>query len=733
MFLYNTRFKDFKTLKEVDLEFGKINLYEGEIGQGKSSIFDGLVYVMTNFLENKIEEYIRWGEKKFEINSNFFHKNTTFDMQITGSKATKKILTINGSEEYLNSDATKYLQEIINPDIALYSAVSLQGYSTNLLFDKPTARLNKYKTIFGFDRLDEIAETIKEDIDVLKDEIKILEAEIRTLNSMTFNIEEEPDLPFSDETYKEMCEENERLKDIYKKYQDKKIEYELYVQRKEQYENAVGKIKEKRERLNELREEIAGLERNKKQPILFDSSTLNSLEKNLEYYNDRLNEIKNNNEHYKTKQNNLKELQEEKDKLVEKDSSLRLGRIKRLDFDESCIERLVQDVADLKSEIQRKEEELRWAEDGKCPTCEQDYEADVESIEKYLEDSAEKLYSFQKEIDEKRDILKNYKEKKQENENISFQKEQLAKSISTIDKKIGVIQNLLSESKYIDTIEIEDKISILKKDIDKEKKLAKEFADIEKFNNDMSNMILIKENDVKHIQEEIKSLEEIEKPVEVTLDVVYDEENHEEIKRNIEEYDRVFYKKSVIQEKNEEIRKEKSKNNKRIQEKEKEMYGKNDDINVKQETRKIILKDFSSYLINKGTEFLKFKMNEFFGKVYSTYTIDYENNDSKGLSFYYTPDNINFSEVNMASGGEKDLISLANRIALCSLQDLGILFIDEIDKFIDTETSFKLFETLFAEPSFEQFHIVSHNDSIKEWISQLPGSKIFSLSNGEII
>ena len=68
MKLISAQFKNFKNLVNVEIDFSSfLNLFEGQNGQGKSSILEAISYILTDSLNDKIVEYIRRGEKQFEL------------------------------------------------------------------------------------------------------------------------------------------------------------------------------------------------------------------------------------------------------------------------------------------------------------------------------------------------------------------------------------------------------------------------------------------------------------------------------------------------------------------------------------------------------------------------------------------------------------------------------------------------------------------------------------------
>ena len=57
------KIKNFKTIKEIDISLdSKVNVITGDTGSGKSSILEAVSYLLTDSLDDKLIEYVRWGQ-----------------------------------------------------------------------------------------------------------------------------------------------------------------------------------------------------------------------------------------------------------------------------------------------------------------------------------------------------------------------------------------------------------------------------------------------------------------------------------------------------------------------------------------------------------------------------------------------------------------------------------------------------------------------------------------------
>ena len=118
-------------------------------------------------------------------------------------------------------------------------------------------------------------------------------------------------------------------------------------------------------------------------------------------------------------------------------------------------------------------------------------------------------------------------------------------------------------------------------------------------------------------------------------------------------------------------------------------------------------------------------MTELFQTSYGRYSTSLQK-DSSGVNFYYTGEKEIFSPVSMASGYEKQLLSITFRLALASLHQLGIFIFDEIDSDSDEENSLRLYKTIMNQ-KFDQIFIITHKENTKEYLSNLPDCKIFEM------
>jgi len=599
MYINNLELQNFKNISNKKFKFNKINLFQGNNGSGKSSTLESLVFLLSDYLSGKMSDYIKWGESKFSIYSEF----DDFSYLIEYDKTTKRKL-VTKQEEYIGSDAVKYLKEFINPTIALYSNISIQGQSTQLLFEKPTARLDKFKLLFGINDIDKAVENIKEKIVECRKQIEITESEISILKNKKYTYFEEyelPDFSLLEEKVKKL--ENEKIE-----HEKLKSEYDKYLMRLMEYNTAQMKVKEIQNNINQI-------------------------------------------------DNKLKILEEQKKSIV-------IKRIAKPSKTPEEIQKLQNEELTLKSEVYILEKKYEAIKNGLCPTC--------GSL--FTSDNIEAVYNEQLKL-------------KEDYKNLS------------------------------------QKVSMLKSEQDEyEKIVQKNNINKEKLNTIQTNIQGL--NDTKTVYEKtLNELIEIKKPDEVNKPY-FDDSELESLKKELYIAKEKKENLEKIKEMNRKIKLEESENIKLINEKENLLDELRKKERLLETARKVLGKDFSSYLIDEGTDYVKNKMNELFARAYGRYKVTLTR-DSKGVDFYYSSEDKDIlTTIDLASGYEKQLLSVSFRLALATLHKLGIFIFDEIDSDSSEENSLRLYKTILSQ-KYSQIFCVTHKEMTKEYLQQIPYCTVF--------
>jgi DNA repair exonuclease SbcCD ATPase subunit len=728
LFISNLSIKDFKNIKDINFDFKKINVIAGETGEGKSAIIEALTFLQTNYLSDKIEEYIRWNQKKFVVSETFKYKSKEYFYKIIGGKTTDRELKI-GSEDYYKSDAVKQLSTIIDPDLTLYSNISLQHKSTELLFEKPTPRLQKIKPIFKVDKINEKVELIKSDIKEINLKIETLETEVRTLQQVKIEYLEEPSFP--DVDIKEIENKLSLLEEDRKKYQIELQQYEKYKEKLRQYEDAQKTIKILNEEIEFENSKAATYQLKPVKKINEDEFINKSKELDRIKYDlfTLETEIKN----YKAIEIEKADLQnkiEERTKLLSENT---IKRLPRVSITKEQIEDLENSFVKQKSDYLFLLKKLDAIKNGNCPTCGSKFEiTDVDLLKNTIKSSEIENKNLEDQIILSKKQIKEREDIEQENKIIQSRLDIWNKDIVEFSKKLNEV-NLITEpdySKKDELLKIQEPLFIELKKLEEDRNI---FNKVEEENKIVEKKIKDYESKILVLQTKIEENTKIQKPEEFIFTVDYKtvELQYNTLKTSIDNYYKIESEIKKIQEYNDKIKEQKKKIVKDINTKENDIITFRNEVTILKETASILDKDFSSYLIDLGSTFIKNKMNNFFQKGYGKYQIDLKQ-DGKGIEFFYSENKgVDWHSVSMLSGFEKQLFGVAFRIALTKLQDLNFLFLDEIDSDASDEKSLKLYQTLLNE-NFDQLFLITHNNFTKEYFSNISECKIFEIKNGSL-
>lgn len=715
---------NYRNLKRVFIKFtdNKIILITGDTGEGKSSIVEAIVYALTNTLKTKIEKCVRWGCDCFIINIHFEHANKDFKLSIKGEKGASKELIVNDDikNPIRNSAVDQYIKEnILNPVITLYSCVALQGESSSILFENSTPRLEKLKQIFGIDRINIIVENIKNDIKLNETEIQKLIAEKEALSNLKFDLEIEPD--FDEDKYnssKIVFAQLEKDKEVFNR---EKLLYIQYTKDLDSYNEAQKSIKNCEAQNITFKNDLEGY---KEKLIVAEPY-------NEEEYKELIEKEKQISSQYEIVLRNIS-LNTEKNKklgeLQDRFNSQNFKREIRCNITEEHLMLAEDEISDLNYQIKDITKKIEFAQKGLCPTCGTKFEYDIvdlmEELTKVNNEKSEAENNYKKMTDEL-DLLHDIREY---NEKIKIIRDEIQKQIDELN---SIEYTILSDNEIKalerESLSIADKIKILEF-------MQKTYIQSMKTNETIQKKISEIESNILVNEMNIEFNRKIQKPAEFIFSVKFDDDQYEKIKSLIEHLEKVKNELIRIRQYNEKVKNDRNKTYILIGEKESKIESLRRKSTLKSGAQKIIEKEFSAYLIDQGSLYIKEKMNEFFKQAYGKYIIDFKQTENgKGIDFFYSEDGSHFAEVIQASGYEKEVLAIAFRKALNSLQNLGILFVDEIDSFASDTRSNQLFQSLLDDNDYNQIFIISHNESTKHLIESEYDSMILNVKKGEIL
>lgn len=737
LFINSLDIENFKNIKNATLKFDKINLIEGETGEGKSAIFQSIVLALCNYVEGSLLEYVNHDALKSKIVQNFNFKNIEYINEIEISeKGSNRKLKFN-EEFYQRSDVNKYIEaNILDPHLTLYSNVSEQGKTSSILFESPAKSLETLKKIFKVDRINEKVEEIKLKIKELESNIKVINAEKLLLENKVFNIHDLPELP--NINIKELEEKLFQLEKDKEEFYKQQSTFSIYNERLKKYNEATDlKVKLEKES-KELEESKISLKSRLIEEIDFNVNEYLNISNNINQLKNKVSEFSSNRKLISDYEKKIENLNNKlKDLQIELDS-IKIERLGRCQYNKENIKEIDTQIINKSSEVLQVESELKLVKLGKCPTC---GSTNFKSSTKELEDRIELLNKEIKEFKSNKSNIEEEIRKYEDKSNTQKLLQQKQQSISNniVDKteelnnltslKNNILYNVEEESETIFKLKGEE----IKKDSLESQKIK--YENIKDQNNLINTKIKDLDNLLNKKQGTLDSLNNIEKPEEFKITVNFNEQEFISVSNSIRDYKNIVIRREEISRLNKDVEEQRKQNYKDIEIKFNSIVENQKKAQILGETQKVLNKDFSAYIIDKKTKYINLKMNDFFQRAYNgKYQIKFEQNDSGNkIGFYYSENGKDWYSTITLSGFERQLFSISFRLALSSIQNLGIFLVDEIDSDASSTKSLQLYKILLNEKSINQIFIISHCDSTKEYISQLANSKVFTIDKGKVI
>jgi DNA repair exonuclease SbcCD ATPase subunit len=159
-------------------------------------------------------------------------------------------------------------------------------------------------------------------------------------------------------------------------------------------------------------------------------------------------------------------------------------------------------------------------------------------------------------------------------------------------------------------------------------------------------------------------------------------------------------------------------------------------IQVLKSSKNILDKDLSPFLLESGVVDIVNIMNHIFTKIHPDYEISIKQ-EKKNLEFFYNYLDTKGERIShpvlMASGFERQIISLSFKLALTILSGSRILFLDETDSDASEENSIIFYDRLLETNVLDQVFIVSHKPETVNHLINNFGARCFYLENGKVI
>lgn len=699
MFIESANLTNFKFLKEASLDFQKgFNLFVGDIGQGKSSFFNSISFLLFDDYGKSIEDLCNWDENFFDCDITLTHGNRKIISSAIYDKKTNKLerkLTV-GREKLEGSTSVKgRLAELFDPALCKASMIHTQGVN-DIVSAKPADRRENLKRVYNLDFSDKV-ESIDADIEVVEASKKKIEDKLFLAKNAKFIFKEAPAYPVP------------------------KDELDRIVKQLEEYEGIIHSIVEKKRAFDgKLFQRLEAL------------GKIDTLQKNNDAYelkikNKRI-EIDRSNEFIALYPNMLATLQEEVDELKEnlrvvtEEAEKEIASIvppRTPVFDSNALLVAKKDHVEIQVKIQRCKDELKAMESGKCPHCNREY---------HTEDLEPKI--VEREVLLARETVMANEVSRLEELKAKVDSSALEKA-KLLEKKARLQSSLVSETNRI-MLSIQDKenkIASTKSRIQSEKE---SIAEKESALSDYRAIIEGNNSAIAELKEKVKFLD-----LELACGAPTLDENmmieHRQFKAIVEEYNKVSILIEEYARENAETERKQKENEKTIEELTKECDKLAETVTCLKRAQTIFKKEFPNYILSKMTKEIEDGMNSFLRDTYNArYSVKVKET-STGISIVYGKRD---KDIEQASGAEKSLFQLAIKIAFTRIAGLKVLILDEIDSFMSTGISKTVFSTLnrkLEKNELEQIFVITHNDELKSFLEMEFGAKVFEAKNAKIL
>lgn len=726
MFVHQLKLQDFCGHRDTEFNFNsKVVAITGKNGKGKSKILTAMNYCLTDYLEENIEEYVSWhgDAKEFNISQYFEHHDTFYRYEITGKKnGSEKRLWIDASDKpLLGTKATAAMKKVVNPKLALYSNIAVQQNSVGILFESPQPRLQKLKQLLSIHIIDDIVKRIDSDIEALDKKIRTIQYDIHRLRNTNYTFLEEIVVPTLN------LEETKKQIDL---LLAKKGELELLQKKFDAYNSNITAAGRTQQAIDELRAKLPKLNEEKdaiRIPSLadFDEAAFNKLQLEKALLEKERTAHAHALQKYNDTEKSAKDFEARIVKLQEEIDGIKLRRIAPLTITPESQKTLLQEIADLRSSITSLTKDKSLIESGKCENCGQDFHGDIAACTTKIAESQSKLAELQKLHTDNEMAVQAYNDEvsalqAQTQKKTTFQasQDQLKASLAAIERTPCPIFPEDKEHAYQDVVTQISTFDARKADFEDSKKKVEE---AKKKLADKLNEIATTTATIGQLEAQLKLLDltPVEKP-EAFDQVAFNDLNNAFVLYE----DRIKERDRIIQH-NARVKVEKENNEHDAILKEQTINELNYTLNTLKTTKQVIGKEFASFLIEEGASYIKEQLNFFFQKVYNKYFIDFRK-DKDSVDFLYSPDQVKYKPVRLASGFERVLLAMAFRVALMHMTGLGLLSLDEIDADADDDNSIELYQNLLAVP-FNQMFCITHRKSTIEFLENDHGAQIITL------
>jgi DNA repair exonuclease SbcCD ATPase subunit len=647
--------KNWMNISDASLSFSDgINVLSGANGQGKSSIFAAIAFLLADKTrDSTYKSFIKNGESFFNVKMEVdMGVNDIMTFDYTGKESTCNKEVTYQTATYRGEEANNFIKSSFDQHM-LENVIFLLQDSIPITTMSPAERRDIFKKLFNSD-FTETLNKIKADQKEIDTKIVSLSTERELLKTKTYMEFRIPDIDLSklDQLNKELIESQNSEQD--------QIRFKVYA----------DKLRD----LNSRRDELSNLAKSKEK---INASIDQVSQKILITQNEEISQQ----QQRETKKNFL-ETQKKEFQEIKSNSALN-------NFDAQIEEKtkrknqIVQDLIEAKTSYQINLGYLTTHKKGLCPSCGQI--CLPENIEKY-----EKI------VKEKEGVIASIEKEKKDIETaiiaLAQKKEEYLSSIRTKEKELSTLNSdiALLSSKI-------ENLTVQKANFEKEKErlvlqlneyqtaqitLLTKISELEEWVN--SNKIEIKENTSRPKQDIQKEIDEISRQI---------QENAIHEKINVKSAEEKKQDSVKITQLSEQIG--------------------NLTISSKKLTavQDVFTNSFPSFINIKACRLLEDHMNDFFSSTKDGFKTSLQQ-DKKGINFYYKArSEPKWNPIRMTSGFESDLFSLCFKVSVAYSYGADFIILDEPDGAGDDEHSDKLFDSIINLGGFKQIFVITHKES----------------------
>ncbi len=679
--LNTLKLQNFMCVENAELDFRdqKVIILLGDNGNGKSTVLDAISLCLTESKRgDSYKDYIRRGTKeaKIKLDAEVRGSPIIFDITInsSGTALDRKVTYLTKRKEpFINSEVTTLLEEL---DLPFFGDILMSAQKADDITSKgPTDRANYLKKLLNFSFEKETA-FCKDKIDKAREDIKKGKEHLDyNNNAITIKKNQIQDIP----------------EDV---YSDKKKEIESAIQIVQNQLSKYSGLTDKQRKLNESLNNVL----QQKYVVSNSISTINTQIGNLSSMKETLTKYDDDNQRLS---NDVLEITQLISNINSELVKLSNEQVELENTKSDFIKR----IAEKSSELQTIKKHLSLIDSGKCPECGHIFtNADKAEYEKAYNDTTEQLEKLNNESNINQNNLNEViSNKLSKNTELSTLSTQLATCNNTISNNTRAREQLNNQIVSLEqlSLSLPEKEQELSKLVESESVIT---------------------NEQKELEKSLKEYEELNK------DLQNGQIQLNEITKQISLRDNIIKTNDIITNEIAALNIDSDTVQKSIEQAEK-------DEKVYKEAFTLLSKNLPDYLTVKTCDLLQEEMNNFIHVVFPEMEIRLFQN-KKGIEFFYTKEqNYNkddMSNAKMASGFEKDLLTLAFKVALCKLYCLPFAFFDEPDGHSSDGNAERLFKSLFTNGIFEQVFFISHKSGVRDIVkSNAEGVRTYYVEHGK--